>query len=165
METKTKLIEKIQSVQDVSKDRNVIYEVMAKLGITFKKTNCRKCLGDYLNICREELGLIESAAAESDFNSKWAYKMLRPTSWNGKIISKDTDQETLSKFCLKHPDYCLKTTTEKNNNDMINIPDFIAEPNAVHEIYTDIAGVQFPAGIDGVQGTQGVQETQDTQGV
>ncbi len=54
---------------------------------------------------------------------------------------------------------------------MINIPDFIAQPNAVHELYTDIAGVPFPAGIQGVQGVQGVQgtqevqETQGTQGV
>lgn len=53
---------------------------------------------------------------------------------------------------------------------MINIPDFIAQPNAVHELYTDIAGVPFPAGIQavqgiqGVQGVQGTQEVQDTQG-
>ena len=105
---KTQLIEKLNSVQDVSKDRNTIYEVMSALGISFRKTNCRKCLGDYLNICKEELGLLESAADASDFNGNWIYKAIRPTSWNGKIISKDTDQETLSKFCLKHPNYCLK---------------------------------------------------------
>lgn len=105
---KTQLIEKIQSVRDVSEDRNVIYEVMSELGISFKKTNCRKCLGDYFNICKEELGLLESAADTSDFNDKWIYKAIRPTSWNGKIISKDSDQETLSKFCHIHPDYCMK---------------------------------------------------------
>lgn len=48
---------------------------------------------------------------------------------------------------------------------MINIPDFIAQPNAVHEIYTDIAGVPFPAGIQGVQGVQAVQGIQGVQGV
>ena len=47
---------------------------------------------------------------------------------------------------------------------MINMPDFIAQPNAVHELYTDIAGVPFPAGIQGVQGVQGTQEVQETQG-
>ncbi len=103
-----KLIEDIMTVKDVSKDRNIIYSVMTDLGISFKKTNCRRCLQDYLNICKEELGLLNSAADISDFNGKWIYKAIRPTSWNGKIISKDTDQDVLDKFCLKNPNYCLK---------------------------------------------------------
>ena len=105
---KTQLIAKLNAVTDVSKDRNIIYEVMSELGVTFKRTNCRKCLGDYLNICKEELGLLNSAADASDFNGKWVYKMLRPTSWNGHLIDKDTDQDVLDKFCLKNPNYCLK---------------------------------------------------------
>lgn len=108
---KTQLIEKIQSVTDVSKDRNIIYEVMSELGVTFKRTNCKRCLQDYYNICREELGLLNSAADASDFNGKWIYKAIWPTSWNGKIINRDTDQDVLDKFCLKNPNYCLKITT------------------------------------------------------
>ena len=108
MATRTELIEKINSVTDVSKDRNTIYSVMTDLGISFKKTNCRRCLQDYFNICKEELGLLNSAADASDFNGKWVYKAIRPTSWNGKIINKDTDQDVLDKFCLSHPNYCLK---------------------------------------------------------
>lgn len=104
-----KLIEKINSVTDVSKDRNIIYEVMSELGVTFKRTNCRKCLVDYLNICKEELGLLKSAADASDFNGKWIYKAIRPTSWNGKLIDRSTEQDVLAKFCLKNPNYCLKT--------------------------------------------------------
>lgn len=41
---------------------------------------------------------------------------------------------------------------------MIN---FIAEDNAVHQIYGNIAGVPFPAGLQSVQGVQGVQDTED----
>lgn len=106
---KDKLIERIQSVVDVSKDRNIIYSVMESLGISFSKTNCKRCLQDYYNICREELGLLNSAADASGFNGEWKYKLLTSTSWNGKIINRDTDQETISKFCLKHPNYCIKT--------------------------------------------------------
>lgn len=44
---------------------------------------------------------------------------------------------------------------------------FIAENNAVHQVYGSIAGVPFPAGlqsvqsVQSVQGVQGVQDTED----
>lgn len=40
---------------------------------------------------------------------------------------------------------------------------FIAENNAVHQVYGSIAGVPFPAGLQSVQTVQGVQGVQDTE--
>lgn len=101
------LKDKIKSVKDVSVDRQIIYSVLSELGIPFKKTNCRRCLTDLLNICKEELGIINNAAEESDFNVRsFYYNVSRPTSWNGMIVDWDSSNEVLSKFCVEHPDYC-----------------------------------------------------------
>ena len=100
------LKDKIKSVKDVSVDRQVIYEVLSELGIPFRKTNCRRCLTDLLNICKEELGLIDNAAEESAFNKSFHYNVSRPTSWRGKIVDWNSSNEVLSKFCVEHPDYC-----------------------------------------------------------
>jgi len=45
---------------------------------------------------------------------------------------------------------------------MINLPvDFIGKNNEVHNVYKNVAGVPFPAGIQGVQGVQGTQDVQE----
>ena len=156
------LIDKINSVGDVSKDRNAIYEVLTELGISYKKTNCHKCLQDLLNIAKEELGLIGDAADVSSFNDDFEYVYIcdRAQSWNGHIINQNTPVKVIREFVKSHPNgYYIK------QNTMINIPNFIAEPNAVHTVVAD-AGVQpVPAGITGLQGIQGVQDLQGIQGV
>lgn len=103
------LKEMINSVKNVSKDRNIIYNVLTELGIQFQRTNCHRCLTDLLNIAKEELGMIGSAADVSDFNeSDYVYKMRRMTSWKGHLIGSGTQQEILRDFCSEHPEYCLK---------------------------------------------------------
>lgn len=161
------LIDKINSVGDVSKDRNAIYEVLAELGISYKKTNCHKCLQDLLNIAKEELGLIGNAADESSFNDDFEYVYIcdRAQTWNGHIINQNTPVKVIREFVKKFPKGYYKKEKLNKDNDMINIPNFIAEPNAVHTVVAD-AGVQpVPAGITGLQGIQGVQGVQDLQGI
>ena len=99
------MIDCIKSVEDVSKDKKKIYDVLDALGITYKKSNCRKCLKDLKNIALEELGLIDNAADESDFNgtSEWVYVCNRPQSWNGYIIDQDTDPKIIEQFVKSHP--------------------------------------------------------------
>jgi len=138
------LIEKINSVEDVSKERDIIYSVLDELNIRYKRTNCKKCLQDLLNIAKEELGLIGNAAEESTFNEEFDYVYIcdRAQTWNGHIINQNTPVEVIREFVKSHPNgYYIKQYT------MINIPNFIAEPNAVHTVVAD-AGVQpVPAGI------------------
>lgn len=102
------LKEMINSVKNVGKDRNIIYTVLTELGIPFQKTNCHRCLNDYLNIAKEELGLIGSAAELSEYNVEYRYKMNVMTSWKGHLVGSGTPQEILRPFCIEHPDYCLK---------------------------------------------------------
>lgn len=145
---KQSLIEKINSVKDVSKDRNIIYSVLDELNISYKKTNCKKCLNDLMNIAKEELELIGSAADESSFNDgdfEYVYICDRPQSWRGYIINQDTPVEVIREFIKSHKGY-YKINKQNKDNDM-NIPNFIAKPNAVHTVVAD-AGVQpVPAGI------------------
>lgn len=117
------LVKQINSVTDVSKDRKIIYYVLTELGIPFTRTNCRRCLYDLYSICREELGLINDASQLSLFNDvededvqdepleekvmkRWHYIATRPASWNGYIVSDETDYSVLEKFCESHPSYC-----------------------------------------------------------
>ena len=106
------LIKKINSVSDPSKDRNIIYEVLTELGISFKRTNCKKCLVDLMNIAKEELGLVGNAADFSDFNEDFDYVYIcdRPQSWNGHIINQDTPVEIIREFVKRFPrGYYIKT--------------------------------------------------------
>lgn len=103
------LILNIQNVQDVSKEREVIYSAMDELGLKYKRTNCKRCLNDYLNMVKEELGLIPSAAEVSDFNGedckeyKYRYLKSRPVSWMGHIMDQNTDTTVISEFLKRGP--------------------------------------------------------------
>lgn len=106
--TREELIDKIKSVKDVIKDKKTIYEVLDELGISYKKTSCRKCLNDYRNIALEELGSIESAAEESDFNEKepeyvWKYIYKFPVNCGGIVYNQDTDPKYIEKFAKANP--------------------------------------------------------------
>jgi len=99
------LIDKINSVEDASRDRNIIYSVLDELNIQYKRTNCKRCLVDLLNIAKEELGLIGNAAEESSFNEDFDYVYVcdRPQSWNGYIIDKNTPTDIVKEFVKSHP--------------------------------------------------------------
>lgn len=110
------MICKIKSVKDVIKDKKTIYEVLDGLGIKYKKTNCKKCLRDLKLVALEELGMIDSAADESDFNSNsdYIYIPSRPCIWNGQIINQNTPLEVIREFVKKFPNgyYKINNKTE-----------------------------------------------------
>lgn len=112
---KEELIKKVESIKDLKKDYKILYEVMDELGISFRKTTCLKCRRDYLNIIKEELGMIESAAEQSDFNGgKWVYLRDRSFSWtmiDGKkvIINANTPQNIIEEFVKTHKGFYKKT--------------------------------------------------------
>lgn len=101
------LVEKIQSVKDVKKQAETIYEVLTALNIPFKKTQCRKCLADLTNIAKEELGLIGNAAEQSSFDvpekAEYVYLLDRPQTWNGHIIGPTTPVEVVREFVKAFP--------------------------------------------------------------
>lgn len=86
---------------------SLIYKALDDLQIPYKKTSCSRCRQDLLNIVREELGLIESAAEESSFNDKqicgYVYKVDRPLFWKGYRIDGNTPVDVIQKFVKKYP--------------------------------------------------------------
>lgn len=95
------LVEKFNQIKDVVRDKELLYQLMTELHITFKRTNCKRCLTDYYNIVREELGLIGNAAEVSEFNETdktptYTYTHPRAVRVNGKVYNKDSKQEELS---------------------------------------------------------------------
>ena len=105
--SREELVEKFNSITDIISSRETLYLLMNELGITFKKTKCVKCLRDYYNIVREELGMIESAAEVSDFNdnNEYVYLLDRAQSWNGHIINNSTPVEVIREFVKTHKGY------------------------------------------------------------
>lgn len=61
------LIAKVNSITNVHKQTELLYSIMDELGLKYKRTRCFKCHIDYLNIVKEELGLIEDASEQSKF--------------------------------------------------------------------------------------------------
>ena len=76
---KEQLIKNIQSITNPVKEKQIIYDTLTELNIPFKKTSCSRCINDLLNIAKEELGLIGSAAEASDFNTEKAAKTYKYT--------------------------------------------------------------------------------------
>ena len=113
-----KIIEKVNSIQNLKKDYKILYEVMEELGIKFRKTTCMKCREDYLNIVKEELELIEDASEESSFDkTEYRYLHDRSFSWvapDGKriIIGKNTPVEYIEQFVVNHPGYYKRINKE-----------------------------------------------------
>lgn len=105
--SREELVEKFNSITDIISSRETLYLLMNELGITFKKTKCVKCLRDYYNIVREELGMIESAAEVSDFNddNEYVYLPDRAQTWNGHIIDNSTPVEVIREFVKTHKGY------------------------------------------------------------
>lgn len=97
------LFEKFSQIKDVSKNRDIIYELLNELGLSYKKTNCRKCLGDYYAMIKEELGLIADASEESGWNGEWVYLCKHAQTWNGHIIDQNTDPKVIEEFVKRFP--------------------------------------------------------------
>lgn len=103
--TKEELIGKFNSIKSVKYDKKILYSIMDELELKYKKTNCVKCLHDYYNIVKEELGLIESAAEVSDFNenAEYIYLLDRTQTWNSYLINNDTPIDVIQDFIKTHP--------------------------------------------------------------
>lgn len=102
MEKKEELIEKIKSIKNLNKEIGIVYSVLDELGIQYKKTACSRCRKDLYNIAKEELGLIEDASEQSDFNevteSGYLFKPHKAVAWNGHIMNQDTPVEIIEQF-------------------------------------------------------------------
>lgn len=121
MQDKDELIRRVESIKDLKSDYNELYALLDELGITYKKTTCLKCRRDYLNIIKEELGMIDSAAEVSSFNttSDGGYIYLRDRNfiWNKPDgtrvrISKNTPVEEIEEFVKDHKGFYKKKTNE-----------------------------------------------------
>lgn len=114
---KQDLIRRVESIHDLKKDYKELYSIMDELGIQYKKTTCMKCRRDYLNIVKEELGMIESAAENSDFNTTtdggWKYLKDRTYVWT-RIdgtrvkINEQTPVKYIEEFVKDHKGYYVK---------------------------------------------------------
>ena len=116
--------ETIAAITDANEDINLIYSLLDALEIPYKKTTCKKCRRDLLNILREEAGLIESAADNSEFNgetdtvNEWEYICNRPQSWNGYIIDGNTPSNIVREFVKAFPTGYYRK--RQNNNTITN---------------------------------------------
>lgn len=104
--TKEEMIEAVNSIKQPVKQKEVILQMGNELGLNLKPTSCGKCLRDYMNIIKETLGLIESAADESDFNNvNSEYRYIRDTGtvWKGVRYNQDTPVELVREFVKLFP--------------------------------------------------------------
>lgn len=108
---------------DIYEVKEDLYSLLEELGISFKKTRCKKCLWDYYNIIREELGIIPDASEESDFNQfygmEFIYLKSRPVAWNGHIMDNNTDPAIIRAFLKTGASgyYRLNDNYDKNKNE------------------------------------------------
>lgn len=138
--TREEMIKKVLAIKYPKKEKDVIYEIANELGLKLKKTECGRCLRDYVALLKEELGLIKSAAEESEFNSNsetysgplgtenfttnepndegWVYIGKRTQTWNGHLINNNTPTHVIEEFVKRFPKgYYIKVQTNKNNNE------------------------------------------------
>ena len=122
--TKEEMIKAIGGIVQPFKQRETLYAIADELEIKYKRNSCPKCAKDLWNIIREELGLIDNAAEESDFNGEsdegyvWVWNGGRAVSWNGHIMNADTPQEIISEYIKVGGDryYHLEKNEENINN-------------------------------------------------
>ena len=109
---KDELIARVQEITNVRRQYNEIYELLQELNIPFQKTTCVKCLRDYLNIIKEELGIIDSAAECSSFNSGWKYVWPFAIVWEYKgkkyVMNNNTPKEIIEAFVRNNKNYYKK---------------------------------------------------------
>lgn len=131
---KQELIDEYLKITDVNKDIGIIYGLMDKLGLKYKKTTCKRCRNDYKNLIAEELGLLGSAAEASDFNIQdieidWSYTyeyiFPHPIWWHGHKICQETPREVIEEFVHYIPQgyyrkVKVETPQDTNNEETIN---------------------------------------------
>lgn len=114
--SKDKLLAAANAITNPVKQKEEIYTLMDALGLPYKRTNCGRCLRDYLNIAKEELGAIENAAEASEFNdteAEWEYVYIHPRTvlWRGHKINQSTPKAVVDEFIKEHPKgYYVKQT-------------------------------------------------------
>ena len=142
--TREKLTELFKDIDKVTPQNiGLVYKSMEFLGIPFKKTTCGKCRRDYLNIIKEELGLIDNAADQSDFNENKCYRYLlkRSQVFNGHLINGQTAIEIIREFVKKHPvGYFEETPCEEvpSFEEKDSVPEQTTETEEVAEEQTEI---------------------------
>ena len=110
---KEELIQRVEAISNVNTQREELYSLLTDMNISFKRTRCSRCLQDYLNIAKEELNMIISAAEYSSFNTEDCtdYKYIRKQSvyWRkGKeriLINQSTPVNIIKEFIKTHHGY------------------------------------------------------------
>lgn len=121
--TKDEMIAAINGVTNPRTQRNTIYAIGDELNLNLKRTNCTKCLADYVAIIKQELGIIEDASEESGFdpNAEYRYILDRAQVWNGHIIDQYTPVEVIRQFVKRFPkgyyEIIEKPQTEEDTNN------------------------------------------------
>ena len=112
---KEELIQRAEAIKNVNTQREELYSLLSDMNISFKRTRCGRCLQDYLNIAKEELNMISSAAEYSSFNTEdcTEYKYIRKQSVYWKkgneriLINQNTPQNIIEEFVVAHPGYYI----------------------------------------------------------
>ena len=103
---KEKLLEAANNIANPVKQKEEIFALMDTLGLTYRQTNCGRCLRDYLNIIKEELKIIKNAAEVSEFNEtggEYIYIHPRTVLWHGYKINQFTPVDVIEEFVKKFP--------------------------------------------------------------
>lgn len=157
------LLQAVKGIKNPVKQKEEIYMLMDALGMQYKRTNCGRCLRDYLNMVKEELGAIESAAEVSEFNDaegefEYIYIHPRTVLWRGNKMNQHTDPKIIEEFVKEHPHgfYSKQTLlfNKTQNNNTMNIPvPYILKGNEVHTTVESVTGAPFPAGLPSTEET------------
>lgn len=104
------IIDKLNSITNPYSEKMILYEIMDELGMHYRRTNCKSCIFDYYNIVREELGMIEDASEESNFDYQYelVYTYPRPVNWKGTIVNKNSPKSVLQAFYNEHPKFFMR---------------------------------------------------------
>lgn len=103
---KEEILKAANNIVSPVKQKEEIFALMDELGLSYKRTNCGRCLKDYLNIIKEELKIIKNAAEVSDFNEtggEYIYIHPRTVLWHGHKINQYTSKEVIREFVKKFP--------------------------------------------------------------
>lgn len=126
--TREEIREKLDAITDPYNQKQQLYEVLDLLEIKYKKTNCRNCILDYFHMAQEELGIIEDASEESNFNhietteqpatvlkddsqqvqTVLRYVWPRTVKWDGHIINDRTPEEIKRQFHKTHKGFYIE---------------------------------------------------------
>lgn len=118
---KQEMIKMVNAIKDPSKEKQTIYKLGKELGLKLEPTKCGRCLRDYVEIIKEELGLIDNAADSSDFNGEYDYVYVRGKAvwWNGHILDNNTPINIKEEFYKKVPEGFYKRVPKKTDTKSV----------------------------------------------